>query len=54
METRRDSGLSIKELAERAGINDMTLYKIEEGRFTANVEMLYHIAAAMSKKIFFT
>lgn len=53
MMARRESGLDIETLAERAGINYITLYKIEEGRFTANSEMLQRIAEAMGKNIEF-
>lgn len=53
MEARRESGLSIEELAEKVKISALTLYKIENGRFTASGIMLQKIAAAMGREIIF-
>lgn len=48
---RLKAGLSREEVADRAGIKAMTIDKIEEGRFLANVVMLGRVAEAMGMEI---
>lgn len=50
---RMESGMSREEVADRAGIKAMTIEKIEEGRFLANVVMLGRVAEAMNMEISF-
>lgn len=53
MQARMECGMEIEQLAEKAGINFVTLYKIEEGRFTASAELLQRIAEAMDRNVEF-
>lgn len=51
IEARINEGISQKELAERTGIKASNLSRIEHGKTSPTLKMLYKIAKGMGKKL---
>lgn len=52
-QVRESKGLDVKTVAERAGIQESNLIRIEQGRYAANLDLLTNIAFAMGMKVDF-
>ena len=50
---RKEKNMSIRELAELAGINKSTIVNLEAGRFDARLDTLHQIASVFGKEINF-
>lgn len=50
-EIRKESGMSQTELAEKAGVTQNTVYKIEHGRFSVGVDVLDRVVTALECRI---
>ncbi|WP_293738988.1 helix-turn-helix domain-containing protein [uncultured Parabacteroides sp.] len=48
---RKESGLSQRDLAEKAGLTQNTIYKIENGKFSVGIDVLGKVAEALNRKI---
>lgn len=48
---RKESGLSQRDLAEKAGLTQSTIYKIENGKFSVGIDVLGKVAEALNRKI---
>ena len=46
---RKQAGLSQRDLAERCGIAQSTVYRIEAGKFSPRLDLLENIANALGK-----
>ena len=52
-ELREAAGMSIDQLAEKTGLLEMNIYRIENGRYPANLDVLSKIARVFGKKVDF-
>lgn len=50
---RKEKNISIRELAEMAGVNKSTIVNLEAGRFDARLDTLQSIANALGKEVDF-
>lgn len=50
---RESKGLDVKTVANRAGIQESNLNRIEQGRYAANLDLLANIAFALGMKLDF-
>ena len=50
---RKEKNMSIRELAEQAGVNKSTIVNLEAGRFDARLDTLQQIASVFGKEINF-
>lgn len=48
---RKEAGLSQRDLAEKAGLTQNTIYKIENGKFSVGIDVLGKVAEALNRKI---
>lgn len=48
---RLEAGLTQKELAERSGVQQANISKIEQGSYNPSVKLLQRIAAGMGKEL---
>ena len=46
-ELRQEKGLSLKELADMVGIDFSNLSKIERGKYTVGIDILYKVCKAL-------
>lgn len=46
-EIRKESGISQIELAEKAGVTQNTVYKIEHGKFSVGIDVLDRVITAL-------
>lgn len=44
---RRDKGMTIRELAEKSGVNYANICKIENGRYNVGIDILTKLADAL-------
>ncbi|KFI47515.1 helix-turn-helix domain-containing protein [Bifidobacterium biavatii] len=51
MQLRKETGLSQRELAERANKPQSTIARIESGRMNATISLLEQIAASVNKRV---
>lgn len=50
-EMRKGSNLSQRDLAERSGLTQNTIYKVENGKFSVGIDTLQRIADVFGKRI---
>jgi len=50
-EIRQSKGMSVDELAEAAGVRPSNLMRIEQGKYSAHIDYLGKIAAALNCEI---
>lgn len=48
---RKEAGLSQRDLAEKAGLTQNTIYKIENGKFSVGIDVLGKVAEALNRKV---
>lgn len=48
---RKEAGLSQRDLADKAGLTQNTIYKIENGKFSVGIDVLDRVAKALNRKI---
>lgn len=48
---RKEAGLSQRDLAEKAGLTQNTIYKVENGKLSTGIDVLDRIAKALNRKI---
>ena len=48
---RKGSNLSQRDLAERSGLTQNTIYKVENGKFSVGIDTLQRIADVFGKRI---
>lgn len=48
---RKGAGLSQRDLADKAGLTQNTIYKIENGKFSVGIDVLDRVAKALNRKI---
>ena len=48
---RKEAGLSQRDLADKAGLTQNTIYKIENGKFSVGIDVLGKVAEALNRKV---
>ena len=48
---RKEAGLSQRDLANKAGLTQNTIYKIENAKFSVGIDVLGKVAEALNRKI---
>lgn len=50
-EIRQANGLTMEQLGEKCGLSHSTISKLENGRWSASIDMLSRVCEALGKKV---